>query len=446
MSASEFYNGETALNGIAFDISDNLYIGKTDGIFKFDNLTGGSIRFVPSGFISGHIQNMVFGRAGFPLHVITSTSKYYKIDPSGNRLIVRDDIINPFMGMIMDKNDDLYYTSTNNGTNNNVIKITSTGIHATFITNSTNLNWPVGLAVDISNNLYVSNQKSNKIFKYSLPDGNLITESFITLKSSSGGSLIIDKNNNIYVSYHNGSMNFIEKYQIIGNTVSSLIYSFSTTLSDQIIIGFAINSLGDLYFGNMAGRKIMKYTPATPTTTTTPTTTSVPCFKEDTQILTIDGYKSIQNLRNGDLIKTFEHDYKPIVMIGKRDIYHPVLNERIKNQLYQCSQSEYPEIFKPLILTGCHSLLVDDFISEEQREKVIEINGDTFVTENKYRLPACVDHRATVYETAGTYTIYHLALENDNYYFNYGIYANGLLVETCSQRYLKELSEMTLIE
>jgi hypothetical protein len=74
------------------------------------------------------------------------------------------------------------------------------------------------------------------------------------------------------------------------------------------------------------------------------------------------------------------------------------------------------------------------------------VNGNIYITDKKYRLPACIDHRATVYETAGTYTIYHLALENDNYYFNYGIYANGLLVETCSQRYLKEYSNMTLIE
>ena len=50
------------------------------------------------------------------------------------------------------------------------------------------------------------------------------------------------------------------------------------------------------------------------------------------------------------------------------------------------------------------------------------------------------------YETLGSYIIYHFALENDNYYNNYGIYANGLLVETCSKRYLKELSKMTLIE
>ena len=132
-------------------------------------------------------------------------------------------------------------------------------------------------------------------------------------------------------------------------------------------------------------------------------------------------------------------------MIGKKQIYHIASSERIKDQLYKCSPTQYPEVFEPLIITGCHSILVEDFDSEEQREKVIQVNGDTFITDDKYRLPACADHRASVYETAGNYTIYHLALENDDYYMNYGIYANGLLVETCSKRYLKELSNMELI-
>ena len=62
-----------------------------------------------------------------------------------------------------------------------------------------------------------------------------------------------------------------------------------------------------------------------------------------------------------------------------------------------------------------------------------------------YRLPACVHKRTSVYEKEGNYEIYHLALENENYYNNYGIWANGLLVETCSKRYLKELSGMDLL-
>ena len=172
----------------------------------------------------------------------------------------------------------------------------------------------------------------------------------------------------------------------------------------------------------------------------------IACFKEDTKILTNNGYIPIQDLRKGDLIKTLRDDYKPIVMIGKIEIYHSASQERIKNQLYKCSQSEYHEIFEPLIITGCHSILVDNFINEEEREKTIEVNGEIYVTNKKYRLPACVDHRFSIYELPGIYTIYHFALENDNYYNNYGIYANGLLVETCSKRYLKELSNMNFIE
>ena len=74
------------------------------------------------------------------------------------------------------------------------------------------------------------------------------------------------------------------------------------------------------------------------------------------------------------------------------------------------------------------------------------MNGGVYLTDDKLRMPACVDERTTVYEKEGLHTIYHLALENEDYYGNYGIYANGLLVETCSKRYLRELSYMELIE
>jgi hypothetical protein len=175
-------------------------------------------------------------------------------------------------------------------------------------------------------------------------------------------------------------------------------------------------------------------------------TDPITCFKEDTKILTNKGYIPIQNLRKGHLVKTLEHYYLPIVMIGKKEIHHPAKTERIQDQLYKCTQSEYPEIFEDLVLTGCHSILVDEFANEEQKEKTIEVNKIIYVTDRKYRLPACADHRASVYEHPGTHTIYHLALEHNDYYMNYGIYANGLLVETCSKRYLKEVANMTLID
>ena len=176
---------------------------------------------------------------------------------------------------------------------------------------------------------------------------------------------------------------------------------------------------------------------------------SFPCFKVDTKILTDKGYILIQDLRKGDFVKTLRHGYKAITLIGKRNIFHSALKERIKDQLYKCSQTEYPDLFESLIITGCHSILVEnskEIVNEEQIKKIIEINGNIFLTDDKLRLPACVDEKTTVYEIPGNYTIYHLALEHQDKFMNYGIYANGLLVESCSERTLKELSFMTLIE
>jgi hypothetical protein len=169
------------------------------------------------------------------------------------------------------------------------------------------------------------------------------------------------------------------------------------------------------------------------------------CFNYDTMILTETGYRAIQTLRKGDLIRTVHHGFQPIDMIGYRPIQHVPSAERIKDQLYVCRPDNYPELTDELILTGCHSILVSEF-KEGECEKTVEILGDIYITDNHYRLPVCVDRRSYVYEKEGSYLIYHFALKHDDYYMNYGIYANGLLVETTSRRYLKELSNMILFE
>jgi hypothetical protein len=123
----------------------------------------------------------------------------------------------------------------------------------------------------------------------------------------------------------------------------------------------------------------------------------------------------------------------------------PDFAERATAQLYRCDPAQYPELDEPLILTGCHSILVDTIDSEAVRDKVRAVQEYLYVTEGKLRLPACCDERAAVYGVEGDFVIYHIALENDDYFSNYGVYANGgLLVETCSRRYLKELSGMTI--
>jgi hypothetical protein len=147
------------------------------------------------------------------------------------------------------------------------------------------------------------------------------------------------------------------------------------------------------------------------------------------------------------LVKTLKHGYVAVEMIGKTVMRNNYAEgERHKNRLYKCTKRNYPEMTnEDLILTGCHSILVDGFKNEDERRKTVEVNRKIYITDDKYRLPACVDERAEIYDKSGTFTIYHLALQNDDYYMNYGIYANGLLVETSSRRYMRELSNMELL-
>jgi hypothetical protein len=179
-----------------------------------------------------------------------------------------------------------------------------------------------------------------------------------------------------------------------------------------------------------------------------PPVTPVPCFNEDSKILClVDGEEKellVQNIRNGVLVKTLHAGYKPVCMIGTSVICNPGTNERFKDRLFICKKERYPELNQDLIITGCHSILVDN-ITDEQREQTMIQMKDIYVTEGKYRLNANLDDRAQPYNCPGNFNIYHIALEHENYYKNYGVYANGLLVETCSKRYLKELSNMTLL-
>jgi hypothetical protein len=171
-----------------------------------------------------------------------------------------------------------------------------------------------------------------------------------------------------------------------------------------------------------------------------------PCFLEGSKILTDKGYVPVEDLRKGDMVKTVLNGFVPIHAVGVREIEHQCLDERDKDQLYLCSPKNYPELTEDLVITGCHSVLVPRFESPEQRAETKKVLGDNYVTDGHYRLPACVDRRAEVYSEKGEFNVYHIALENSDYYMNYGVYANGLLVESTSKRYLLKLSGMKLLE
>jgi hypothetical protein len=175
------------------------------------------------------------------------------------------------------------------------------------------------------------------------------------------------------------------------------------------------------------------------------------CFLEGTKILCFnpetnqEEYRAIETLRKGSLVKTVDDGYKAVDTIGTSKIYNPGNSVRSKNRLYKCSKENYPSLTEDLFITGCHSILVKD-ISEEERAELMDYQGKIYITDQHYRLIAAVDKRAEPHASEGVFNIWHMALENDNYYFNYGIYANGLLVETSSLRMMKEFSGMDLVQ
>jgi hypothetical protein len=158
------------------------------------------------------------------------------------------------------------------------------------------------------------------------------------------------------------------------------------------------------------------------------------CFKDGSKILCLvngaEEYIAVEQLKKGTLIKTLRDGFLPVALIGSSTLQNSGGSERTKDRLYRLTPAVYPTLTEDLVVTGAHSILVDGFASEEQRKAAEQVEGKLFVTDGKYRLMAYLDSRAIPYEEKGDFRIWNFALGTDDRR-NYGVYANGLLVESC---------------
>jgi hypothetical protein len=230
---------------------------------------------------------------------------------------------------------------------------------------------------------------------------------------------------------------------LLSGTAPNLLYVPDTGYygNDEMLY-YATNTLG--YKSNIASVGITVEQSQPP----------IPCFGHGTLITClVDGVEmplSIESLQKGMLVKTYNHSYIPIHTIKKSMIYNPSHSSRIMHRLYRAKKESFSSLTQDLILTGGHSILMDTInisatIGDEKYE-ILDTDEKTYITDNKFRVMSYLLKDVEIYEKSGMFPIYHFSLENPDEYSNYGVYANNLLVESCSIRYLRDYSNMSEVE
>jgi hypothetical protein len=200
---------------------------------------------------------------------------------------------------------------------------------------------------DTQGNLYITSFGSGV---YMYPVGSTFSSTPSLFISSTNKYSVILYNSvfNIFYVQKLGTTNNLDVYSDTGSLIKSDYVSnvpLGGTNGSSNSSQLCCDSKGNIYYGQGVGGNPALYA-----------ITPIVCFKKDTQILTLNGYRHIQHLKKGDLVKTLKHGYVPIYKIGFSEIDHPCVEERVKEQLYKCSPDNYPEVFEDLVLTGCHCM------------------------------------------------------------------------------------------
>jgi glucose/arabinose dehydrogenase len=147
-------------------------------------------------------------------------------------------------GMAMDGSGNLYVANIQSGT---ITRITPAGVASTF---ASGLNGPTGLAFDSSGNLYVANAWTNSVIEIT-PAGAL--SAFVASGLDNPQGLAFDASGDLYVAnYYNNTVSEVTP----GGVVSTFVSSGLTNP-----VGLSFDSSGNLYVANFGANSVSKVTP-----------------------------------------------------------------------------------------------------------------------------------------------------------------------------------------
>jgi len=165
------------------------------------------------------------------------------------------------------------------------------------------------------------------------------------------------------------------------------------------------------------------------------------CFNKGTKILCWkngkEQYVNIEKLSQGAMVKTYKHGFQPIIDMRKGTYK---LNQAGDMGMYRMKKQD--QMIADLEMTGLHCLLIDakDAKYKQDVKNQGGLKNPKYFIDGKFRLRAkeCSDFKQM---ECTSYSIYTFSLEGEE---QYGIWANGALVETTSNKILK-LSNMEKI-
>jgi hypothetical protein len=147
------------------------------------------------------------------------------------------------------------------------------------------------------------------------------------------------------------------------------------------------------------------------------------CFFGDTQICClVDGqetFVAVRHLKSNTLTKILGGGYAPVKYIVRKTIYnrHDLSNKIGKLFIHQSTG---------LVVTGGHSLLVDE-LTDEQISKTLEIWPTLEKVQHLYKCLAFLHNDFTHYPRSGHFDIFHVILESENTSMPFGMTIRGPL-------------------
>jgi len=154
----------------------------------------------------------------------------------------------------------------------------------------------------------------------------------------------------------------------------------------------------------------------------------VPCYSRGTKILTTHkGYIPVEELKEGDLIKTYLHGDLPIENIMSNKIMNDPDN--FKHCLYRL-KSNNPE-FEDLVVTGAHAILVSELPEDVVSPSEGYYKSTESEIDDKYLLVAAFTKEFEKINEIIPIEYYHFNLKShDGTDRRYGVWANGVLSES----------------